>query len=131
MKLIGMTAYVDDVPAELDFYRRAFGLKMRFFDPEYQYGDLDCGGGMVLGVGSHKLGAVLLRGGYQRQSPAELPHGTEVAFATDDVPGAFARAVAEGAAVVEPPRVVFGMTLAFVRSPGGTLVVLCPPPPAA
>jgi len=33
--------FVDDVPAALDFYRRALGLETRFFDEALQYGELD------------------------------------------------------------------------------------------
>jgi catechol 2,3-dioxygenase-like lactoylglutathione lyase family enzyme len=40
----GMAIYVDDVPAALDFYRRAFGLETRFFDEALQYGDPQTGG---------------------------------------------------------------------------------------
>jgi hypothetical protein len=38
----GAAIYVDDVPAVLDFYRRAFGFETRFFDPEYGYGERTC-----------------------------------------------------------------------------------------
>lgn len=37
----GTAIYVDDVPAALDFYRRAFGMRTRFFDEALQYGELE------------------------------------------------------------------------------------------
>ncbi len=128
LKFGGMAIYVDDVRAVLDFYRRAFGFETRFFDPEYEYGELDAGDAH-LGIASHKLGHVLMPGRYV---PAKDPGGSfaiELGLVTDDVPGAFARAVAAGAApLVEPRTMPWGGGVAYVRSIEGTLIVLCTPP---
>src|SRR5678809_124926 len=47
LKYGGTAIYVDDVPAALDFYRRAFGLETRFFDEALQYGELQTDGAVV------------------------------------------------------------------------------------
>jgi predicted enzyme related to lactoylglutathione lyase len=128
LKFSGVSVYVDDVPAVLQFYRRAFGFETRFYNPDeaLQYGELETGG-MTLGIGSHQLGARLLPC-YHRTDPSGRSFGFEIAFVTPDVPAAFARAVAAGAVVVaEPKAMPWGGTLAFVRSIEGTLVVLCTP----
>ena len=53
----------------------------------------------------------------------------EIGLVTEDVPGAFARAVAAGAEPIVEPRVMpWGGGVAYVRSIEGTLVVLCTPP---
>jgi uncharacterized glyoxalase superfamily protein PhnB len=124
----GAAIYVDDVRAVLDFYRRAFGFETRFFDPEYEYGELSAGG-VHLGIASHKLGRVLMPGRYDPAKNAAESFALEIGLVTDDVPGAFARAVAAGAvAVVEPRIMPWGGGVAYVRSIEGTLIVLCTPP---
>src|SRR5262245_16094330 len=92
LKYAGTAIYVDDVPAALDFYWRAFGLKTRFFDESLQYGELETGGSLVA-FGSHQLGDMLMPGRHAYGPPV----GVEIAFFTPDVPAAFAKAVAAGA----------------------------------
>ena len=33
--------FVEDVPATMDFYRRAFGMKERYVHPSWGYGELE------------------------------------------------------------------------------------------
>ena len=126
MKLGAVVVYVDDVPAVLDFYHRAFGFATRFYDPTLDYGELDTGGTM-LAFGSHQVGGFLMPGVYERHAQRHA-FDIEVAFETPDVPAAFARAVAAGAAVVAEPKVLpWGATAAYVRSIEGTLIGLGTP----
>ena len=55
----GTAIYVDDVPAALDFYRRAFGLRTRFFDEALHHGELETGASVVA-FASLPLGALLM-----------------------------------------------------------------------
>src|SRR5262245_4004244 len=92
----GATAiYVANVPAALDFYRRAFGLETRFYDPHFEYGELETGA-VVLALGSHRLGERLMPGEYMRSESGQT-YGVEIAFFTSDVSKWFEKAVAEGA----------------------------------
>jgi predicted enzyme related to lactoylglutathione lyase len=126
LKYRGTSIFVDDVQAVLDFYRRAFGLETRFYDPDYEFGELETGG-PVVAFGSHRLGARLMPGAYVRPESGQ-PAGVEVAFTTSDVSAAFARAVAAGAAPLAQPTVMpWGQTVAYVRSIEGTIVGLCTP----
>lgn len=114
--------YVDDVPAVLDFYRRAFGLEPRFYDAAAGFAELGPDGHVA--VASHAAGALMMPGVYRRPERGG-PDGVEVAFLTDDVPAAFDRAVAAGAATLAPPRVMpWGQTVAYVASVEGTIVGL-------
>jgi catechol 2,3-dioxygenase-like lactoylglutathione lyase family enzyme len=136
MRLASTVIYVDDVVKTLDFYRAAFGCEARFLDPDvhlpgrspgasYQFAELDVPG-MTLQFGTYALGALLMPG-FERP-PDGRPAGVEVAFYTDDVPGAFARAVAAGAAPLRAPESMpWGQEVAYVRSPDGTFVGLCAP----
>lgn len=69
--------------------------------------------------------------GYERPSLETRVTNIEVAFTTDDVRGAFTRAVAAGATVLAEPYVLpWGQEVAYVRAPDGTLLGLCAPLPA-
>ena len=127
LKFGGIAIYVEDVRLVLDFYRRAFGCETRFFDPDYEYGELDAGDAH-LGIASHKLGRVVMPGRYTPATNTGESFALEIGLVTADVEGAFARAVSEGALVVaEPKAMPWGGTVAYVRSIEGTLIVLCTP----
>jgi lactoylglutathione lyase len=127
MKFGGTVVYVDDVPAALDFYRRAFGFETRFFDETYGYGELETGGPPVA-FASHQLGDMLMPGGDARPESGHCASGVEIAFVTTDVPAAFTKAVGAGAvAVAEPKAMPWGATVAYVRSAEGTLIGLSTP----
>jgi uncharacterized glyoxalase superfamily protein PhnB len=80
------------------------------------------------GIASHKLGHFLMPGRYTPAMNTRESFALEIGLVTDDVTGAFARAVSEGAhAVAEPTEMPWGGTVAYVRSIEGTLIVLCTP----
>jgi catechol 2,3-dioxygenase-like lactoylglutathione lyase family enzyme len=125
-KFGGTAIYVDDVPATLDFYRRALGFETRFYDEALQYGELDTGSTTVA-FASHRFGAMLMPGAYTRPEMGQ-PSGVELAFLTSDVPAAFARAVAAGATPLAEPKVMpWGATVAYLRGVDGTLIGLSTP----
>src|SRR5947207_7477086 len=102
MQFGGTVLYVDQVSAVVDFYRRAFGLELRFFDEALGFAELETGGS-TLAVAAHSLGEMLMREGYSRPADGH-PSGVEIAFLTSDVPASFARAIAEGATPITAPR---------------------------
>jgi len=125
-KFGGTAIYVDDVPATLNFYRRALGFETRFFDEALQYGELDTGS-TTLAFASHQLGAMLMPGAYARPETGQ-PSGVEVAFLTSDVQAAFLRAVAAGATPLAEPKVMpWGATVAYLRAVEGTIIGLSTP----
>jgi catechol 2,3-dioxygenase-like lactoylglutathione lyase family enzyme len=133
MELTSVVVYVEDgaVPATLEFYERALGLTRRFYDPDYQFGELTGCGVATLAVAAHSTGERLMPAGYERPSLGTRVRNIEVAFTTDDVRGAFTRAVAAGAQVLAEPYVLpWGQEVAYVRAPDGTLLGLCAPLPA-
>ena len=125
MELTSAVIYVDDgtVPAVLDFYERALGLSRRFYDPDYQFGEL-AGDGATLAVASHHTGERLMPR-YPRPDAGTPVQNVEIAFTTGDVPGAFARAVAAGASVLAAPYLLpWGQEAAYVQAPDGTVLGL-------
>lgn len=119
--------YVEDVPAALGFYERAFGLSRRFISDDADYGELETGE-TTLAFAKHTLAGSFLPGGYRRNDPAEQPAGIEIGFVADDVPAAWDRALAAGAVKVTSPQTKpWGQTVAYVRDPEGMLVEICTP----
>lgn len=121
--------YVQDVPATLAFYEQAFGQRQRFLHPEGDFGELDTGG---TALAFSSLALMERLGKSPRPALAGAP-SAEVAFTTDDVPAALARALAAGAALVQAPeQMPWGQTVAYVHDNNGFLVELCTPvaPPA-
>lgn len=130
MRFGGTVLYVDDVAATVDFYNRAFGLRLRFFDEALGFAELDTGGS-VLAVASQSLGEKLMPGGYSRPVNGQLA-GIEIALLTGDVTAAFDKAVQEGAVpMAAPRRMPWGLEVAYVRAPEGTMIGFSEPPPTS
>lgn len=124
MRLRYTILYVEDVGATLSFYERAFGMPVRMLHPSGDYGELDTGG-TTLSFSSRRLIAKL---GKSPAAPDPAHPTFEIAFETQDVAGALARAREAGAEVVQEPRhEAWGQTTAYVRDPDGFLVELCSP----
>jgi lactoylglutathione lyase len=120
--------YVDDVHASVDFYRRAFG-RLRFFDGKLGFAELNAGSS-VLAIASHSMGEFLMNGEYSRPADGR-PVGVEIGFFTSDVRAAFAKVLDEGATAVTPPRrMPWGLEVAYLRVPEGTIIGLSEPSPA-
>ena len=131
MQFGGTVLYVDDVSAVVNFYRRAFGLELRFFDVALGFAESETGGS-TLAIAAHSLGEMLIPGGYLRPVDGQ-PAGVEIAFLTADVPASFAKAITQGATpLAEPRRMPWGLEVAYVRAPEGTTIGFSePPPPSA
>ena len=116
--------YVDDVPATLAFYGRAFGLATRYQHESGSYGELETGS-TALAFVSH---ALLQQIGKTPQPPVLDQPFSEIALVTADVPAAVERAVMAGATLVQAPRAMpWGQTIAYVGDINGFLVELCTP----
>lgn len=126
MKFGYTIVYVPDVRASLEFFEKAFGFKRRFFH-ESGYGELETGE-TTLAFAAHTLGNSNLPNGYVAAGSSAQPLGVEVAFVTDSVAEAHARAVSAGAISLAEPKIKpWGQTVSYIRCPDGTLVELCSP----
>ena len=120
--------YTADIAATVAFYERATGLAPSYYDRELGFALL--GPEQAVAVASHAAGALMLDAGYTRAEHGRV-RGAELAFWADDVPAAFARAVAAGAVALTPPRVMpWGQTVAYVEAPEGTILGFLTRPPA-
>ncbi len=124
MKFRYAILYVENVAATLAFFDSAFGLKQKMIHGNDDYGELDTGA-TTLSFASLALMGKL------GKSPARADSGGpsfEIAFETDDVPGALAKALAAGAKQVqEPKEMPWGQTTAYVTDPNGFLIEICTP----
>lgn len=127
MKFGYTIVYVPDVAASLTFFERAFGFPRRFLHESQTYGELDTGD-TTLSFSAHELGAMNFSTGHVEASSSAKPLGMEVAFVTDDVAAAHARAVSLGATELNAPTAKpWGQVVSYLRCPDGTLVELCTP----
>ena len=117
--------YVSSVQDTLEFYNKAFGFEIRFLHESKAYGELDTGD-TTLAFASHEMGDLNLGGKYVRANVSDDPLGVELAFVTEDVSGAYTKAVAAGAIALKNPEVKpWGQTVAYVRAADGSLIELC------
>ena len=116
--------YVDDVPATLAFYGKAFGLATRFTHESGAYGELETGATALAFVSR----AMMREIGKTPQPPQLDKPTSEIALVTDDVAAAVDRAVAAGAKPVQAPTAMpWGQTIAYVGDANGFLVEICTP----
>ena len=126
MKFGYTIVYVANVSASLAFFERAFGFSRRF-EHESGYGELDTGE-TTLGFAAHSLGARNLPAGYVAADASVQPLGMELAFVTENISEAHARAMRAGATEIKAPQAKpWGQIVSYVRCPDGTLVELCTP----
>ncbi|HQV70520.1 MAG TPA: VOC family protein [Thermoflexales bacterium] len=119
--------YVKDVKAALAFYSKAFGFETRFATDTGDYGELETGA-TTLAFASHALGQANLNQPYHKVDGATEPLGIELAFVSEDVAAAYARAIKAGAVEIAPPaQKPWGQVVAYVRAKEGTLIEICSP----
>ena len=123
MKLGYTLVYVDDVPAAMNFYEKAFGLEKGFLH-ENQYGEMITGTTKLGFVHHDTAGSHGFR--YQKLTAKNEAPGIEIGFVTDDVEAAFERAVQAGALVAsKPAKKPWGQVVCYVRDCNGLLVEIC------
>lgn len=118
--------YVDDVPATVAFYEKAFELKRLFVHESNTYGEMD--------TGTTKLAFV--KKGFVKESGLDFGQlgnnaqssNFEVALVTPDVESAFQAAVKNGAAALKKPvQKPWGQIVGYVRDCNGFLIEICSP----
>lgn len=122
--------YVPDVAASLHFFEQAFGFTRKFLHESGTYGELETGA-TTLAFAAHELAEMNYSSGHIAAHSSPKPLGMEIAFTTEDVAVAHARALAAGATELSAPTAKpWGQVVSYVRCPDGSLVELCTPIPA-
>jgi lactoylglutathione lyase len=126
MKLGYTLIYVPDVGDTVAFYTAAFGLTCRFQTDCGDYGEMETGATTLSFVRDDLASSHGFT--YAPNRPDAPAAGIEICLLTEDVAGAFAHAVAQGAQVAAPPKVKpWGQTVAYLRDINGVLVELATP----
>ncbi|MBI1650998.1 VOC family protein [Hyphomicrobium sulfonivorans] len=113
---------MDDVPASVNFFEKAFGFERAFVHESGDYGELVTGA-TKLAFSSKELMRQL-----DKNPAAPRPDAPtfEIAFETDDVAGALERAVNAGATLIQDVRdEPWGQTTSYVADPNGYLIEIC------
>lgn len=121
--LDGLMFWVSDVVKTVDFYERAFGVQRRWVREEGDYAQMETGGTTLqFAAESAAPGSgVDLR----PHRPDMQAAAVQLSLSVADVPQAWARATAAGAAAVaEPVTKPWGQVVAYVRDLDGILVEL-------
>lgn len=114
--------YVDDVPATLDFYKKAFGFHVGFLHENGDYGEL-LSGQTKLAFSSTALMRQLDK---NPSIPSAESPAFEIAFETDDVKAGLSKALEAGAELVQDVREEpWGQTTSYVSDPNGYLIEIC------
>lgn len=127
MQFSGAILYVADVRKSLAFYERAFGLATAFVSDDASFGALHTGGAL-LGFATVDQSRRNWPAGVRPTDVNAQPPAFEVGFATEDVAGAYARAMGAGAtSLAAPEKTPWGQTTAFVRDSDGHVVEISTP----
>lgn len=124
MKFTYVTFYVKDIKRMTAFYKKAFGLKVRFAHESGFYVEMETGS-TVLSFSQTELARTIVPGGYLKANPNGKPFNFQAGFEPDNVKTALKRAVKCGAVCVAPYEVKpWGWESAMVRDIEGNLVEL-------
>ena len=126
MQLGYTIVYVPDVKAAVSFYERAFGFTKRFNADDWTYAELETGA-TTLAFAAESMADMLGIAITPNRADATAA-GIELAFVTDEVQAAFARATDAGATpITEPHQTPWGQTVSYVRDQNGVLIEICSP----
>lgn len=121
-RLAYVIVYVPEVPKSVQFYEKAFNLKLRYIDNSRKWAEFDTGS-TTLAFTPEDQREVKLRGG-TTPSPSP-PQNVEIAFNVDDVHASFKHAVEHGATpVASPESKPWGQVSGFLRDPDGIVIRL-------
>jgi len=124
MKFKYTILYVKDVKTTLGFYEQAFGMAQKMLSDDGGYGELDTGDTSLAFASLDAINEMIAS-----KSPMQANPKTpvfEIAFETDDVSAALAKAVQAGATMVqEATKMPWGQTVGYVSDPDGFLIELC------
>lgn len=129
MELGWTIVYVKNVEASVRFWRRAFGLELRFVTGQKDYAEMETGA-TALAFASNRFAAMHLPAPIRESDPDEAAPGFTVSFRSEDVRADWERAVGAGAsALAAPEEQPWGQTVGYVRDPDGVLVEIASPLP--
>lgn len=123
MKLSYIIIYVDNAVKATEFYEKAFGMKTKFIHESNMYAEMESGE-TTLAFANNEM----LKMNIGIESLKGTKNCFEIAFSTDDVQGAFKKALLNGAKEIKKPEEKpWGQVVAYVGDDFGTIVEICTP----
>lgn len=114
--------YVKDIQRAIDFYKKAFGIELKFAHESGMYAELNTGESTLAFV-HDDLANENLPDGFIAHDLKAPPVASEIVFTVDDVEAAYQKAVKAGAIAVMPPKEKpWGQIVGYVRDPNGVLI---------
>ena len=127
MELGWTIVYVKNVEAAVRFYRRAFGLELRFMAETKDYAEMETGA-TALAFASNRFAAMHMPAPIRESDPDEPAPGFTVSFRSNDVEADYERAIGAGATALSPPSLQpWGQATACVRDPDGVMIEIASP----
>ena len=127
MKYAYTILYVEDVPATVAFYQKAFGFNKKFISPEKDYAEL-ISGETTIAFGSLELGNSNFKNGFEKSTNSGKPFGIELAFTSENIEEEFQNAIDAGATeFVSIQQKPWGQKVGYVRDNNGFLIEICTP----
>lgn len=124
MKLSYSILYVENIEKTVKFYQEAFGLKHKFTHEGGDYAEMETGE-TTLAFCCHELAHSILKTSYTKSSLQDVPIGSQITLAPDDVKKAYQKAIASGAVSISEPQVKpWNFEVAIVRDSDGHIVEL-------
>ncbi|MBN2091464.1 VOC family protein [candidate division KSB1 bacterium] len=123
MNLNYIIIYVANAMKAAEFYEKAFGLKTKFKHKSNMYAEMESGETILAFANNEMLemntGLEALKG---------IKNCFEIAFSTDDVQGAFEKAISNGAKEIKKPeKKPWGQVVGYVQDSFGTIIEICTP----
>jgi uncharacterized glyoxalase superfamily protein PhnB len=123
MKLNYIIIYVDDAVKAAKFYEKAFGIKTKFIHESNMYAEMKSGE-TTLAFANNEMFKINIG----IEALESTKNCFEIAFSTDDVQGAFEKALSNGAKEIKKPETKpWGQIVAYVGDDFGTIVEICTP----
>lgn len=119
--------YVEtDAKKVLDFYQRAFGFSLKYYDENLDFGELTTGTTDIM-ICTHATGKIMIDDKLS-EFVGGRPKNVELAFISEDVDASIEHAVQSGATLVQAARKFpWGQYIGYVRSIEGTLIAISAP----
>ena len=118
--------YVKDVVKTIEFYQKAFGLKLRFLHESNAYAEMETGE-TALAFAANEM-AEMNDFAIRENNAKDVAAGFNIAFVNEAVQENYQRAIDNGATPLsKPTKKPWGQVVSYVRDLNGCLVEICSP----
>ena len=119
--------YVQNVTKTIQFYTNVFGFEQKFLTSENDYGEI-ISGTTTIAFANFELGNSNFRKGFVKSNLNKKPFGIELAFTTKEVEEVLAKAINNGAHLLEKTTTKpWGQKVGCIKDLNGFIIESCTP----